>query len=314
MRYPPHNEAEPPRSRGANNMYQTEYSSNYRATSNTASSHQQSQPPSQARSTTRTRNDDANLRRAATNTVNDPAGYNSDDEHTRAGPEKNALYQDDESFIRALKQHRGWQVERMQEDGACMFRAVAFHLYGDQDMHGTVRDQCMDYMSRNRDHFVDFVTEDFTTYITRKRNDRCYGNHLELQAMSELYNRNIEVYAYDLEPIRTVMAQGDNHNAPIRMSYHGNIHYNAICDPMRPSFGVGLGFSGLKPGDADKSQLNQAKTMSEQAIIEQELMQSSLRQSEDDLLMQQIEQSVLAESQREYWNNLQQQRHSGNNS
>eukprot|EP00040_Diaphanoeca_grandis_P026286 m.147082 g.147082 ORF g.147082 m.147082 type:complete len:84 (+) comp30516_c0_seq7:73-324(+) len=66
--------------------------------------------------------------------------------------------------------------------------------------------------------------------------------------------------------------------------------------------------------DADKSQLNQAKTMSEQAIIEQELMQSSLRQSEDDLLMQQIEQSVLAESQREYWNNLQQQRHSGNNS
>ncbi len=52
--------------------------------------------------------------------------------------------------------------------------------------------------AKNSDHFRDFVTENYDSYIARKRHERCYGNHLELQAMSELYNRNIEVYAYGL--------------------------------------------------------------------------------------------------------------------
>lgn len=49
---------------------------------------------------------------------------------------------------------------------------------------------------RNRDHFAQFITEDFDAYIRRKRDPHCYGNHAEIQAMSEMYNRNIEVYAY----------------------------------------------------------------------------------------------------------------------
>jgi hypothetical protein len=32
-------------------------------------------------------------------------------------------------------------------------------------MHGTVRDQCMDYMLKNRDHYEEFVTEDFDEYV-----------------------------------------------------------------------------------------------------------------------------------------------------
>ncbi len=34
----------------------------------------------------------------------------------------------------------------MGEDGACMFRAVADQVYGDQDMHPVVRKSCIDYM------------------------------------------------------------------------------------------------------------------------------------------------------------------------
>ena len=48
----------------------------------------------------------------------------------------------------------------------------------------------------NYDHYAAFVTEDFTQYIARKRLLDCYGNHLEITAMSELFNRNIEIYAY----------------------------------------------------------------------------------------------------------------------
>jgi OTU domain-containing protein 5 len=104
---------------------------------------------------------------------------------------------------------------------------------------------------------------------------RCYGNHTEIQAMSELYNRNILVYCYSdglyvctcfngmhvfqcvclcntsfshiAEPINTFVAETST-EPPIRISYHNDIHYNAIIDPALPTFGVGLGFSDLKPG------------------------------------------------------------------
>lgn len=117
----------------------------------------------------------------------------------------------------------------MQEDGACLFRSVgltpfesvvdilAYHIYGDQEMHGQVRRLCMDYMVNiffnltndhqvsNRDHFAEFITEDFDAYIARKRHEREHGNHVEIQAMSEMYSRCIEVYHYDLGKL---MCQG----------------------------------------------------------------------------------------------------------
>ena len=52
----------------------------------------------------------------------------------------------------------------------------------------------MDYMLQNRDHFEDFLDEDFGEYIARKRRPDCLGDHLELQAMSEMFARSIEVY------------------------------------------------------------------------------------------------------------------------
>lgn len=92
-------------------------------------------------------------------------------------------------------------------------------------MHEVVRKHCMDYLVRpcgglgvgavwvhlltlqtlilqsvlqmkNADYFSNYVTEDFTTYINRKRKNNCHGNHIEMQAMAEMYNRPVEVYQY----------------------------------------------------------------------------------------------------------------------
>lgn len=48
--------------------------------------------------------------------------------------------------------------------------------------------------TKNADYFSSYVTEDFTTYINRKRKNNCHGNHIEMQAMAEMYNRPVEVY------------------------------------------------------------------------------------------------------------------------
>lgn len=87
-------------------------------------------------------------------------------------------------------------------------------------MHDVVRKNCMDYLvsqklkiltgiwlivyimltlmlplqTKNADYFSSYVTEDFTTYINRKRKNNCHGNHIEMQAMAEMYNRPVEVY------------------------------------------------------------------------------------------------------------------------
>ena len=49
-------------------------------------------------------------------------------------------------FERAMKEKRGLLIKKMGEDGACMFRAVADQIYGDQEMHSLVRQNCIDYM------------------------------------------------------------------------------------------------------------------------------------------------------------------------
>ena len=73
---------------------------------------------------------------------------------------------------------------------------TAHQIYGDPEMHDQIRQLCMDYMELNRDHFSQYVTEEWSDYIRRKRQDRCFGNHTEMQAISELFNRPIEVYAH----------------------------------------------------------------------------------------------------------------------
>ncbi|XP_009470819.1 PREDICTED: OTU domain-containing protein 5, partial [Nipponia nippon] len=101
---------------------------------------------------------------------------------------------------------------------------------------------------KNADYFSNYVTEDFTTYINRKRKSTCHGNHIEMQAMAEMYNRPVEVYQYGTEPINTFHGIQHNEDEPIRVSYHRNIHYNSVVNPNKATIGVGLGLPSFKPG------------------------------------------------------------------
>lgn len=37
--------------------------------------------------------------------------------------------------------------------------------------------------------------------------DHCHGNHIEMQALCELYNRPIEVYQYSIGKVFTLMSK-----------------------------------------------------------------------------------------------------------
>ncbi|XP_047230081.1 OTU domain-containing protein 5-A isoform X2 [Girardinichthys multiradiatus] len=179
------------------------------------------------------------------------AGNNSEDEYENAARLQSvdpATVEQEHWFEKALREKKGFVIKKMKEDGACLFRAVADQVYGDQDMHEVVRKHCMDYLVKNADYFSNYVTEDFTTYINRKRKNNCHGNHIEMQAMAEMYNRPVEVYQYSTEPINTFHGIHQNNDEPIRVSYHRNIHYNSVVNPNKATIGVGLGLPAFKPG------------------------------------------------------------------
>ncbi|KAL7478852.1 hypothetical protein ACHAW6_004603 [Cyclotella cf. meneghiniana] len=174
------------------------------------------------------------------------------------------------------------EITPMAGDGNCLFRAVALQVYGSEDMHATVRSQCLDFMEKEEEHFRDFVAESYAEYIRRKRCDGVHGNHAEIQAMSELYNRKIEVFVPpQLAPMNIFQqddhkkdchedeedgASGGNNNPPIRLLYMDGNHYDALVDPLVPTAGLGLGLPGLQPGLADRMQVDRAKEESHRIL------------------------------------------------
>ncbi|XP_053154435.1 OTU domain-containing protein 5 isoform X4 [Hemicordylus capensis] len=222
------------------------------------------------------------------------AGYNSEDEYETAAARIESMdpatvEQQEHRFEKALREKKGFIIKQMKEDGACLFRAVADQVYGDQDMHEVVRKHCMDYLMKNADYFSNYVTEDFTTYINRKRKNNCHGNHIEMQAMAEMYNRPVEVYQYGTEPINTFHGIHQNEDEPIRVSYHRNIHYNSVVNPNKATIGVGLGLPSFKPGYAEQSLMKNAIKTSEESWIEQQMLEDKKRATDWEATNEAIE-------------------------
>ena len=92
------------------------------------------------------------------------------------------------------------RIEEMGTDGNCLFRSVAYQIYGDEEACFFLREKCMDYITVCKDYFKDFVDmrrhSSIEEYIEWKRTDKVWGDDLEIEAMSEIYGRPIEIYAY----------------------------------------------------------------------------------------------------------------------
>jgi len=185
--------------------------------------------------------DDGNNRGCDANSA-DEANNSADEAEGKgaAGPKEHDM--DEDELEQILGKEKGFKIKRMAPDGACLFRAISDQIYGDPGMHREVRNLCMDYLQAERDHFSQFVTEDFEDYVKRKRLDTIFGNNLEMQAMSEMFNRPIEVYCDSANPMK-IFHEGYTENSdstPLRLSYHRGNHYNSVVNPHEHSVGEGL--------------------------------------------------------------------------
>jgi len=210
-------------------------------------------------------------------------------------------------FEDAVKKAKGYKIKKMGEDGNCLFRSVADQIFGDEDMHDQVRNDCMNYLSAERNHYSQFVTEDFEEYIKRKRQNRVFGNNLEIQAMGEMYNRPIEIYTFKQDKLHVENIFHDQYNtdnAPIRLSYHNGNHYNSVVDPNTATIGVGLGLPSFKPGLADKMLVDKVAQESENGLLEDEIINSLKKEADLEQNEKDLEKIAIEQSQKEYENQM----------
>lgn len=146
---------------------------------------------------------------------------------------------------------------------------------------------------------MQFVTEDINNYVSRKRNNHVHGNHIEIQAISEIYNRPVEIYAYHTEPVN-IFGQ-DQIKAgvePLRLLYQRGSHYNAILNPYRPAVGVGLGLAGycVKDEAPNVTHMRDAVRLSEDLEIEQTMFEDKLKTTDWEATNDAIAEQIARES------------------
>ncbi|XP_030503718.1 OVARIAN TUMOR DOMAIN-containing deubiquitinating enzyme 6 [Cannabis sativa] len=227
-------------------------------------------------------------------------GYNSADEQNPCNLSSYDDIERERQFEIDVRRAKGLEVKRMLEDGNCLFRAIADQVYGDSEAYDLARQMCIDYMERERDHFSQFITEGFTSYCKRKRRDKVYGNNVEIQALSEMYNRPIHIYSYSTEPINIFHGSYNTDSPPIRLSYHHGNHYNSLVDPRRLAIGAGLGFSCLRGTNADKDQVKAAIKAQQDQQIDNALLAEGRFYSDLELTEKEIERMVMEASRAEY--------------
>ena len=144
---------------------------------------------------------------------------------------------EEDKFLKLLLE-KNLTMNVVSGDGNCMFRAVSDQVYGTDKHYAILRQKCMDYIELLKSFFEPYIDEDFDKYIKRMREDKTWGDDIELEALSELYSRPIEIFNESAKPLKTFH---ENINcsdsptkyikfsmSPIRLSYHKKNHYNSI--------------------------------------------------------------------------------------
>ena len=116
------------------------------------------------------------------------------------------LNKDQEEKIKNNLEKLSFFIKIMGGDGNCMFRAVSDQIYGNEEYHNIIREKCMKYLLIERKFFSQFIEggdKEFDNYINMKSKSGVWGDDVELQAISELYNRPIEIYSGSDKPLKT---------------------------------------------------------------------------------------------------------------
>lgn len=179
-------------------------------------------------------------------------------------------------------------VREQARDGNCLFRSFSDQVYGCPDHHALLRDRCTKYIASERNYFEQFVAEPFEQFLARIQREGEWGDDVEIEALSEIYDCRVEIYAaYGHSLMRTFHEACDSKwPQPIRLLYEGQAHYNSLAprSGLRPIL-------QLRPGEMEDAAISRSRRRNEAGLrrpgakehdaqlTEQEVLQESVRLS-----------------------------------
>ena len=176
------------------------------------------------------------------------------------------------------------RIQKICPDGNCLFRAISHQLYNTEDYHGDIRKACVDYIVEEKEHFQYFVSgQSFDAYVEKMRQDKTWGDHVELQAISEIYKARTEIFYNSEIPIVIYYSQGKPERI-IRLYYRNLNHYDSIVETEQ---GIDGAFQALIKSSKQKMrELNQIISRTTSGITSgfttKQLIERSLSSLEKD--------------------------------
>ena len=91
-------------------------------------------------------------------------------------------------------------------------------------------------MEKSREQFEPYIFtdsnlySDFSEYLTYMRAPGIWGSQLEIEALSRMYQRKVEIYDQQTTPRITCDENVTYHNGlpPIRISFRNRVHYDSV--------------------------------------------------------------------------------------
>ena len=119
----------------------------------------------------------------------DLATWGSHDPPSKFEIEKRRAFQ----HIANLLAKKGCTIDKINEDGNCLFAAVARQVYGQADSFQKVRDETVEYIISQRSFFSAFEI-DIDGRLSKQLMNGVWGGNMEIAAISELYDVGIKVW------------------------------------------------------------------------------------------------------------------------
>ncbi|XP_012284818.1 GATA zinc finger domain-containing protein 7 isoform X2 [Orussus abietinus] len=91
-------------------------------------------------------------------------------------------------------QNEGYFRKHTPRDPTCLFRAISEQVYSIQRYHIRVRQECVEFMRKNKDYFQEHVNVPFDNYLEQMSYVTEWGGELEIKAISLLYKKDIIVF------------------------------------------------------------------------------------------------------------------------
>lgn len=123
------------------------------------------------------------------------------------------------------------EVEKIDADGACLFRAFLDQIGRSQEEHEKLRNEICDFLEKKADEFAAFVEEPFHAYVDKMRQVAVWGGDVEIQALVQVYKVHIWIYQPSQKstteecPItKFPYMQATPETKVVQLSYHPNYH------------------------------------------------------------------------------------------